>query len=233
MHRFLAIAVLVGAALTACGDDTTTEAGALAGEPTPPAVAEVVCEQDGTTTLVTPEVATQADGIHVRVDNRADGLTGFSEGRMTVPAGVSEQVLTNEPGRVDVRCWPEKYDEEPARVMVTVVDVGDHWRSTKVKCPRPEGAEAGNGPIGVPGGSVRDYPSGAEGEEGDPVEIVRADGDFAADIRPTDVVERAAYHPEQRGPVVRVVRDGEVRATAHLGRASGGGWLIGSTHNCL
>ncbi len=216
------LAFVIGAtlALAACADraEVTTD--------TPlPEVATIVCDASGTT-VETPSVRPQPDGLHLVIDNRTDVDPGFSvefdHGGLgdNAPPGTSEHVLDVPPGTVRIGCYPnDRAIGDPDLRELEVVDVEGIYRSTALDCTASS--------VGV-----SDYAPGAEGERGDPVDLARAILESATGgLGAQDVVERAGY-PDWDEPVVRLVRAGEVMATVEFRTADGGGWLQDTVSMC-
>jgi hypothetical protein len=208
-------------ALAACADRSP------AAGPSPPGVATIVCDETGTT-VETPSVRAQPDGVHVVVDNRTGVDPGFSarfaDGRGlgdNAPPGTSEHVLDAPPGTLEIGCYTGEHGSgEPDLRALEVVDVDGLYRSIELDC---ESMSSG----------VSDYAPGAEGEAGDPVDLARAAFEGATGgLEPDDVVERAGY-PEWDEPIVRLVRAGAVVATVRYRAADdGGGWLQDTMSMC-
>jgi hypothetical protein len=207
-------------ALAACADRSP------AAGPSPPGVATIVCDETGTT-IETPSVRAQPDGVHVVVDNRTGVDPGFSarfaDGRGhgdNAPPGTSEHVLDAPPGTLEIGCYAGEHGSgEPDLRALEVVDVDGFYRSTALDCESSSGG-------------VIDYVPGAEGEVGDPVDLARVVFEESTGrLEPDDVVERAGY-PEWDEPIVRLVREGEVVATIRYFEADGGGWLRDTTSMC-
>ena len=186
-----------------------------------PTTVQIVCERDGSTRLLTPQVTAQADGVHVQVENRAGEPVSMNGlGLDFDEKGISEQVATEPPGTVRVACWPfSRHDgPEPPRQPLEILDPNRYWVNPEPECPA--------GALGL--GAILDYGAGAEGETGDPVDIARR---RLHGVRPEDVVERAGY-PQARHAIVRVVRDGRPVAAATFQATAGGGWLLGGLDTC-
>jgi len=77
-------------------------------------------------------------------------------------------------------------------------------------------------------GSIFDYAEDAVGVQGDPVEVARQ---HLSGLEFDDVIERAGY-PESNLPVVRVVRGGDVVASARFMSDGEGGWLLETLDVC-
>lgn len=222
------IALLLAAALLAlpaCGAGETAEPGAETGGPPPaalPDVGRVVCTADGTT-VETPRVRPQADGVHLEVVNESGGerllevsTAGGEAAGAPAPEGTQVQVVDFAPGSVTVAC------EDPATgegegAPLEVVDEDGIWIATTLDCT-----------IGF--ASAIDYVQGAKGETSDPIEAARAHlEDY--DLRPGDVLERAGY-PEAETQRVRLVREGETLAVVDLFDDGAGRWLVGGVNGC-
>jgi hypothetical protein len=224
-HLLALVAVLP---LAACGaDGGTTRAGGTAGAAAPADAVRVVCDTGGAR-VVTPVAAAQPDGIHFEVENgtgrpvyvQVATETGGAQGSHAAP-GASRFVLPLEPGPLSVTCSPEiAADPPPDPLAVEVVDEDGVWVSTRLDCVDQTSA-------------TLDYFAEAPGEPGTPVEVVRGKaGEFEVALEDGDTVEPAGYPDQDTGPVVRVVRGGEVVAVFDLTPGSGGGWLIHTVTRC-
>jgi hypothetical protein len=221
MSRWVAIAMCSTIALAACADrpEVTSEA------PTPN-VATIVCDETGTT-VETPSVRPQLDGLHVVIDNRTEVDPGFSvafdHGGLgdNAPQGTSKHVLDVPPGIVRIGCYTgARGSGERDLQALEVVDADGVYRSTELTCE--SGSSTG----------VSDYVPGAKGETSDPVDLARATFESAiGGLEPDDVAERAGY-PEWDEPIVRLVRAGEVVATIRYREADDGGWLQDTMSMC-
>jgi hypothetical protein len=165
----------------------------------PPAVAELVCGDDGPE-LSTPVVRAQKDGVHIRVRNETDhgveldyeitrGATGG--GGSVAPPGSSEHLIPFGAKEISVGCYAEALD----RVDLLVVDPGGELKSAELQCAAYEP----NPPV---------PPKSLKG--GERVDVVRR---FLSGrgLRPTDVVEQALPIADEF-ETVRVVRNGRVVA---------------------
>jgi hypothetical protein len=174
-----------------------------------PHVAHVRCDQDQTTVL-TPLVAVQADGLHIQVENDGrstsidvfagdGGVYGHELGDDTdvvLEAPVAQAMIAcdrEEPGEDST-----SGDELARAVPITLVDPDGLWTSDLLVC----------GDRKFP-----DRPEFRAWADGNPV-----DTDLGAVIRrtiggvlPSDVLERAGYE-QSAYPTWRVVRDGQVVA---------------------
>ena len=185
-----------------------------------PDVAEVACDGD-TTQVLTPEVAAQPDGVHLRVTNTSSidlSLQFRDIGGDNAPVGESDVVWPLAPGTVEVRCLAPALDAGSPEgwVSLMVVDQNGIYHPLALEC-------AG----GAVGGSPS-YAEGARGWEGDPVDIVREHG---IGLLPSDDVSYAGY-PNQQQPQVRVVGEGAVVGVFEFFDDGHGGWLMGSYQAC-
>jgi hypothetical protein len=184
-----------------------------------PEVAELVCASDGSTKLLTPEVAAQPDGVHVIVHNRAGEPVSLNGLGLDFDEGVSEHVSHVSPGRLGIACWPysQHRGKEPEPVPLRVRDPHQYWVTPELECES-----------GLVGSSISDFAAGSPGEEGQPVDLARQ---HLEGLEATDVVEAAAY-PESPNPVVRVVRGRDTVATVSFIPGKGGGWLLAGSEIC-
>lgn len=209
-------------------------------------VAAVVCGQEGT--RVEPAaVRARADGVHLRVQNSADGermLLVYEHGSEIVTPGTFDIIKTVPPGEVKVACvgpgepetseeldeaggtyWP--YPGEDEWVVFEVFDTDRLWTDDTPACAHYTAWHA-------------DYPWDLddepmpEGEKGNLVDLAVRDlpaqlGELGV-IRPGDVVEQAGYL-EVSGRV-RLVRDGETIAIIGYRPDGRGGWHFGGVEFC-
>lgn len=223
-----ALTVLLAAAvgLSGCGSPEDRGRGA-------PLVAEVVCA-DGGARVGTAAVQPQADGVHLRLENReptgryvyyrvGEDIRSLTE----LPPGTSERVVAAEPGRWELVCvTPEAYpDDTSPWVALDVFDPRALWVPADV-----EGCEH---PSSVHPDYVEYFEGGTpQGEARDPVELARELApQEVPGWRPGDVIERAGY-PEASPRLVRVVRDGRVVAVLDYRDDDRGGWYYGGVTYC-
>jgi hypothetical protein len=211
-------AIVAFAALSACARDAPRAASVDV-----PEIARVVCSEGGTR-VETPSVRAQPDGVHVVVDNELGFDTGFSmkyengAGGRNAPMGESGHVVPAPPGSLEIGCYKDRNATESDLQRVDVVDPSGIYRSTELGCDS------------IVGG-VGDYPQGATGERGDPVDLARTRFEQVTDIRDADVIEIAGY-PEDELRTVRLVRGGRVVATISFYESGQGGWLEDTFSRC-
>jgi hypothetical protein len=217
----VAVAAAVAVPLAVLGTLGTGSGRRVAAGGSVPDVARVVCDASGTRVL-SSQVAVQADGLHLQVENRTPGRLAVRVGSgelataVVVSPGLRDVVLSSiPPGTASVSC------QGPARtgpsVSLRVLDPGRLYVPTVLSCP-----------AGAVTASAIDHPAGARGAGGDPVDLARA---HFGSLRPGDVVERAGY-PEQTEPEVRVVREGRTVAVATFRPDGRGGWLLTGVERC-
>ena len=233
---FLGVAAFVG--IAGCGDPETFRVDAPGAD-----VAVVVCEQEGT--HVGPAaIRTQADGVHFRVQNLADGermLWSDRFGYEPVPPGVTDMVLSVAPGELRLTClapmetddpeeqdWPYPAEDDRAALpLLNVIDVEGLWTDDTLSCDNPSAWHV-------------DYEwdmTGApmpEGERGDLVDL--AERDFPRELGELgvigrgDVVQPVGYSEDPGS--VRLVRDGENFAIIWYRPDGSGGWHFGGVEYC-
>ncbi len=199
-----------------------------------PSVAEIVCERDGTTSVLTPKVQPQRDGVHLRVDNRTgremelavQGETHSHAASEYGPPGTTSLVSSIAPGEVRVYCADLNDPPEvpgPSDDLI-IVDPQGLWVPRELDCRAP----AGGGETGTMS-VIYDFPT-APGERGDPAELARSHFGWADS---GDIIEPAGYpEADDGGPLIRVVRDGRVVAIASYAADGQGGWLLGYEELC-
>lgn len=188
-------------------------------EPVAAEVAEVACD-GSTTTVLTPRVAAQPDGVHVRVTNTSSldlSLQVEGVGGDNAPVGEHESVWPLAPSEVRLRCLDPAVDagSPGGYVTVQVVDPAGLYVSPELDCSSVVAM-------------TPEYPEGWMGYQGDPVEAARV---LLTGLLEGDVVERAGY-PQSSEPVVRIVREGVVVGRVHLREDGQGGWLLDTLERC-
>lgn len=185
-----------------------------------PDVAEIVCEADGSTTVQTPQVAVQPDGIHVHVVSDLEEPAELIGLRRDVDAGRTIFVSTSAPGSLEIGCNPFSQHgpggDEPTLVPMEVFDPEGLFVGGEVACSGTASSmiadffeqplDAGSVPLGVARESIRG-------------------------LRPSDDVLHLGY-PDQDGRQVAVRREGEIVATFDFVTFDGDEWQIASNHIC-
>jgi len=211
-------------AYAAFHEPKSVEAVGIGASPSPaPAIGTIVC--DGTTTTVeTPEVAAQADGVHLRVENAGAedlGIQFETTGRGDNAAlGTSNLLVPIAPGDERVRCLSSGDDTggPGGWQTITVTDPSGFYVSAELECA---GGQVGTG--------ISDYVPGAKG---DPDPAVAAADYFADQMGTGDEVVAAGY-PEDPGSRTFVLRSDGVRIGSVSYEPDGqGGWLEGMTSSC-
>lgn len=217
----LVTALLLGA----CADAPPASRGGD-GESAPP-VGRIVCEADGSASVLTPEVLAQRDGVHLVVDSRLDEPASLVGGfGFDVDPGLSEWTLQTAPGNRAVACWPfsdHGSGEEPDTVPLQVLDPdGLYAPPAELECPD-----------GEQWATILDVLDMTTGISDDPVEAVRQS---IRGLEPGDVVSlsRSGYpdaDTEGQGTVV-VNRDGLAVALFRVSLADDGRWLLNGGQGC-
>jgi hypothetical protein len=180
----------------------------------------VICYEDGTTEVTTDEVQASADGVHIRVDNRAGEFVSLNGTGLDFSKGINEQTSNAPPGKVEIACWPgsKHRGPEPPTTPVRIIDPDDLWTESKLECP----------PGDMMGEAILDYGSAAEGEQGEPEEIAR---EQIEGLKDEDEIVTLGY-PESQFRSVGIVRDGKTIAAVSFSPTEDGGWQIGGYSNC-
>ncbi|HEV8564049.1 MAG TPA: hypothetical protein VGR41_03990 [Actinomycetota bacterium] len=188
-----------------------------------PGIGTITC--DGTTTTVeTPEVAAQADGVHLRLENSGTedlGIQFEATGRGDNAAvGTSNLLVPIPPGDERVRCFgPDDDTGAPGGWQtITVTDPSGFYASAELECA--------DGQVGT---GIGDYVPGAKG---DPDPAVAAADYFADQMGSGDEVITAGY-PEDPAERMFVLRsDGAAIASVSYQPDGQDGWLQAMTSNC-
>lgn len=184
-----------------------------------PDVAEIVCEADGTTTVRTPQVVVQRDGIHVSVVSRLDEPASVGLFGRDVEPGRAEFVSARPPGQVNGACYPFSQHgtgEEPPTSTIEVLDPEGIYVSGEIACTGTSVAGTADfAELPIDAGPV-------------PLDTARA---AIIGVRPTDEVLYTGY-PEQRDPAVAVRRDDAIVARFSFITMNGERWFVAGSHVC-
>jgi hypothetical protein len=185
-----------------------------------PEVAEIVCEADGSTTVETPQVLVQGDGVHVHVVSRLDEPASVGGFAMDVGPGETAFVSTVAPGEVDAGCYPYSEHEpggaEPENAPVEVLDPEGLFVGGEVECS------------GEASGLIADFFRPSLNAGSVPLDVARAS---IGGIQPGDEVIHLGY-PEQGERHVAVRRDGAIVATFNFVTFDAEKWQVASNHIC-
>ena len=215
MRRFLLGAPAL-MALSACsGLATPSEASVPADAST---VARVVCEADGSTSVPTPDVLAQPDGVHVKVVSRLDEPASVSVKQIgwDVDPGPSRSVVGIPPGRAMASCWPFSEHAQGGNglvpVPITIHDPDGLFVDGELQCTDDDDGLA----LDI---RLLASPRGREGVSITPEEARPLIGG----LLPTDEILITGY-PDTLHQSVVVARDG--RRIASVGFSSKGGrWI--------
>lgn len=221
MRRMWIVLMVWPAVLGACGNP---EAAVSRAGPSPsdgiPTRLDIVCREDGSTELTNQEVQASPDGVHIRVDNRADEFVSINGTGLDFSEGVTEQVARSAPGELKVACWPgSKHNgPEPERLAIQIHDPENHWIPGELECSRDQ----------LVASATLDYVSDSAGTEGDPEEIAR---EKVKGIEADDEIITVGY-PEAEYREVAVERNEETIALLSFSPAPKSGWLLGGYSAC-
>ncbi len=206
--RFSVVAIVLAVACADAPPPGTSAEEPVAGTD----VARIVCEADGTTTLVTPQVVAQADGVHLEVLSHLDEPASLDGLGMDVDSGPSEWVLGIEPGTLGVACWPftdHGTGDEPPTQELPILDPGSMYVSPELGCAPDDEAWSLIYDFVAPADVTGPTPGEPPGS-GAPTDVAE---EALIGLQPGDTVEAAGY--PQRPGSVRVVR--EDRTIANVG----------------
>jgi len=219
--RLASVLVAGSMLLVACADPPSPrDQGPTSPADDVPLVAEIVCEADGSTTVSTPEVLVQPDGVHVHVLSRLDEPASVGAFRMDVEPGTTEFVSTVAPGKVDAGCYPySEHDpggSEQQRIPVEVLDPDGLFVAGEVACS------------GSASSLIADFFKRPLDAGPVPLEVAR---ETIRGLVPSDEVLHLGY-PEQGGRQVAVRRDGTIVATFDFITFDGTEWHVASNDIC-
>ena len=221
MGRLCLIALISTMFLVGCGDAETTSSGpASSASPEIPDRLDVVCHEDGSTELLNHSVRALADGVHIRVDNRAGESVSLIGVALDFSEGITEQEAHTPPGETRVACWPysKHTDPEPERQLIVTHDPDGYWTAGELECPRDK----------FIADHILDYVSDGSGTHGEPEDLARTMMDG---IDEDDTISTVGY-PEAEPREVAVERDGETIALLSFDSAQKGGWFLGGYSTC-
>lgn len=211
----------MSALLAACADPPGPgEGGPPNAAPTEiPDVAEIVCEADGSTTVRTPQVLVQPDGIHVHVVSHLDEPASLNGWGFDIEDGDTTHVAGHGPGDVETACWPfsdHGSGEEPPTSTIEVLDPDRTFVSGELDC------------AGMASSMVADFVKAPVDAGPVPLDVARTK---ITRLRPDDEVLHIGY-PQDDDPGVAVRRDGEVVATFGFVTFDGERWSIAGATIC-
>lgn len=206
MPRCFVILVLAGS-LIGCADPAPVADDPIPADVAP--VARIVCEADGSTTVETPSVRAQPDGVHVRVVSHLDEPASVNGWGFDVDPGASRWTFGMHPGVSETACWPfsDHGKAEPATQPIEVLDPDGLFVDGELDC-------AGGQSMGW----VADYATPPD-ESPPPISLEEARAELTG-LEPGDEVRYAGY-PDDPAPSVIVVRDGRVIAGVGFARSAG------------
>ena len=182
-----------------------------------PSVAEVVCEADGSTTVLTPEVLAQTDGVHVHVVSDLDEPASVGGFGFDVEPGEKDWVSHAAPGSVDAACYAySDHDtgEEPPAAPIEILDPEGFYVDGEIDC------------TGEMSSSISDFAETPMAVGPVPLQQAR---DRIQGLDEDDEVLHAGY-PEQFDAKVIVRRNLEVVASFSFVTFDGEEWVVeGST----
>lgn len=185
-----------------------------------PDVAEIVCSANGSTTVETPEVLVQPDGIHVHVVSHLDEPAELIGLLRDVDAGETTFVTTSVPGSLEVGCNPYSQHgpggDEPTLVPMEVLDPEEVFVEGEFECS------------GTASSMIADFFEQPLDVGAVPLEVAR---ESIQGLLPSDEMLHLGY-PEQGGRQVAVRRDGTIVATFDFVTFDGDEWQIASNYIC-
>jgi hypothetical protein len=182
-----------------------------------PDVAEIVCEADGSTTVRTPQVVVQPDGIHVHVVNRLDEPASVNGFGFDIDEGDTTHVTGRAPAVIQTACWPfsQHSGEEPTTTPLEVLDPEGIYVDGEIEC------------TGMASSMVADFSEAPIDDATIPLDAARA---AIEGLEESDEVSYAGY-PAQRGPVI-VVREERVVASFGFSTFDREHWVVASATIC-
>jgi hypothetical protein len=215
----LPVAIGFGLAfLVSCADDRSVSAepaGPWSPVPDIPTSTELTCGADGSVTLSSDTAQSQPEGVHIRVVNEL-GEPVSVEGFDANP-GVTDWVLANGPGTMELMCWPysQHSGDEPPRHPLEIVDPVGLYVDGSVACE-------------FEGSTIVDRAE-ASVDRGPPsMKVAR---ELITGLQTGDM-PRVSGYPERDGGSVVVIRDGVVIASYGIARFDGRSWSISAAKVC-
>jgi hypothetical protein len=204
MARWI-FALMAVAVLAACANapQSVSSSG-----PAAPTVARIVCEADGSTTILTPRVLVQRDGVHVRVLSHLDEPASINGWGSDVDPGNSTWTFGGAPSVVRTACWRfSDHDTlvEPATQPIEVLDPEGFFVVGDLECD------------GQSIGLVSDYFQEPDRAGPVPLDIARRK------IRGLEAADEVRYtgYPQEADPAVIVIRAGQVIGSFSFARFDG------------
>ena len=181
-------------------------------DPPAPTVARVQCDEEGITTILTPTVQAQPDGVHIDVEVPAGSNIGFIvHDCCGFNAEDANFVVPIPPGPMPVACLvgaEQDPGDDSLYRDIRVVDLLGAFVTGDHTCAGATGV--GSGDVGLPAGP-------------NPISAARA---LLTGLRPTDELVHIGYVERASGAVVAVRRGDEFIATLQLEPSDGGwGWI--------
>jgi hypothetical protein len=199
--------------MAACADTPTETKADTQG------VAEIICEADGSTTILTPRVLVQPDGVHVHTVSHLDEPAEIIDLSHDVDPGETEWVSHTPPGTVETACNPfSQHDsgEAPPTVPVEILDPDGIYVTGEIQC-------SGTSSAGI--GDFAEAPLDVG-----PVPL----GEARAAIRGLDDDDQLLHagYPKQRDASVIVRRHGQIVASFGFVTFDGQEWVIEGSQIC-
>jgi hypothetical protein len=216
--KAILVALILSVVLVGCADAPPPIPERPANDPAGiPDVAEIVCEADGSTTVRTPQVVVQPDGIHVRILSRLDEPASINGFGFDIEEGDMSHVTGRAPGVIQTACWPfsRHGGEEPATTPLEVLDPQGIYVDGEIEC------------TGMASSMVADFIEAPIDDATIPLDAARAAIEGPED---TDEVRYAGY-PARRGPVI-VLREERVVASFGFSTFDREHWVVASATIC-
>jgi hypothetical protein len=186
----------------------------------PATVAEIVCEADGSTTVLTPNAVVQADGIHIHLVSHLDEPAEIIGLGRDVEPGETEWVSHAPPGTVDTGCNPFSQHgpngEQPDMLPLEILDPEGIFVGGEIEC------------TGGSWGSTSDFAELPRDAGPVPLDVARA---AIKGLQQGDEVLYTGY-PEQAERTVAVRRDGKIVAKFDFVTFDGDEWYVASSEGC-